>query len=333
LARCAAGWLFDGRKSMAVPKSVLRGLIEDQAKELGNLERQQQATALKLYSDARGDLLGRLDFLEGSAFGLQEFRRTELAVVATVNEFGRGFRAELGRMVKPAGRLAKDHLVQQFKAWGGKVPELPLQKAIDAIRPLVQPQADARVLGYQQALVRDMRGRLALSMMGNEDGDQARGRLVRGYFAPLPEKVLAEVKDAAGADVKSRLSDGIKPNMSAFGEQEPLSVASGLQEWARQVPTTAYWAEKVVTDAVVRTNGAAVVSFLDEAKKDLPTIQKRWISIIDNRTSDICEGLDGESVGIDESFDADGDDVMSPPAHPNCRSSIMAWDPAGVIDF
>lgn len=317
---------------MAVPKPRLRALLEQQAKELGNLEKQQQGSALKLYADARGDLLERLEYLEGSSFGLKEFRRAELSIVATVQEFGRAFRVQLGRMVKPASRLAKDHLIQQFTEWGGKVPELPLEKALKQVLPLVKPQADARVLGYQQALVRDMRSRLALSMMGNEDGDTARGRLVKSYFAPLPEKVLSEAKAAAEVDVRSTIGEGVA-NMAAFGQQEPLSIASGLAEWGREVPTTAYWAEKVVTDAVVRTNGAAVISFLSDAKRDLPSIQKQWISIIDKRTSEICRDLHLQIVDIDEPFDADGEDVMGPPGHVNCRSQICAVDPLNLIAF
>lgn len=317
---------------MAVPKPRLRQLLEQQAKEIGNLERQQQAAALSLYAETRGNLLSELEFLEGESLGLKNFRRAEMAIVAVMQEFGRAFRVQLGSMVKPASRLAKDHLLQQFTEWGGRVPELPLQKAVETIRPLVKPQADARVLGYQQALVRDMRGRLALSMMGNEDGDAARSRLVKSYLAPLPEKVLSEVRVAAQADVRSTIAQGAA-NMTAFGQQEPLSIAAGLQEWGREIPTTAYWAEKVVTDAVVRTNGAAVVSFLAEARRELPFIRKQWISIIDKRTSEICRDLHLQIVDIDESFDADGEDVMSPPGHRNCRATIAAADPENVIDF
>ena len=52
--------------------------------------------------------------------------------------------------------------------------------------------------------------------------------------------------------------------------------------------------------------------------------KKLWIANPD--CCDLCMGLDGEVVGIDETFpgleDEWGDDV----AHPNCRCSVAPWD-------
>lgn len=55
----------------------------------------------------------------------------------------------------------------------------------------------------------------------------------------------------------------------------------------------------------------------------------RWVSTLDGDTSDICQRLDGNLYPIDGSRNPPG-----PPAHPNCRSSIIAitksWRELGV---
>ena len=320
---------------MAPRKPPLRLLLEAQAKELGNLERQQQGTAIKLYVVARADVLQGLEPLEGDAGKMtpRKHARASGAIVASINDYGHSFRLELGRMVKPASTLARAHLAQQLKLWAPKQPSLNVADAVAKVAPLLGPQFDARVTAYVQRLKGDMQQRLALSMLAGEDGATARKRIVSGYLAPVPSSILAAVDRAAAASVRTALDEGDRPNMSAFGKQEPLRLASGLTEWARDLPGPAYWAQKVVTDAVVRASGSAAVALLGQATETLPKVQKRWVSVIDDRTSDICEALDGESVEIDDFFDADGDEVMSPPAHPNCRATIAAWDPTGAIEF
>jgi SPP1 gp7 family putative phage head morphogenesis protein len=53
-----------------------------------------------------------------------------------------------------------------------------------------------------------------------------------------------------------------------------------------------------------------------------PNAQKEWVTAGDEKLCPICDGLDGEQVGLDETFDADGEDIEGPPAHPNCRCVI-----------
>lgn len=50
--------------------------------------------------------------------------------------------------------------------------------------------------------------------------------------------------------------------------------------------------------------------------------KKKWVSIIDDVTSEICDELDGQEVGLDEQFysSVSGESYDSPPAHVNCRS-------------
>lgn len=49
---------------------------------------------------------------------------------------------------------------------------------------------------------------------------------------------------------------------------------------------------------------------------------KEWITTPDDRLCPICEPLDGQTVGLNEEFEVDGDMIDAPPAHPNCRCTI-----------
>lgn len=50
--------------------------------------------------------------------------------------------------------------------------------------------------------------------------------------------------------------------------------------------------------------------------------QKEWIVTPDDRLCPICEPLDGEKAGLDETFKVDGEEIDGPPAHPRCRCTI-----------
>jgi SPP1 gp7 family putative phage head morphogenesis protein len=52
------------------------------------------------------------------------------------------------------------------------------------------------------------------------------------------------------------------------------------------------------------------------------TEKQEWITTPDDRLCPICEPLDGQQVGLDEMFDADGEEIEGPPAHPNCRCTV-----------
>jgi len=54
-----------------------------------------------------------------------------------------------------------------------------------------------------------------------------------------------------------------------------------------------------------------------------PGTTKVWVAMEDERTSDICEELNGQEVPFDQPFDSSiVGPVERPPAHPNCRSTM-----------
>jgi len=49
---------------------------------------------------------------------------------------------------------------------------------------------------------------------------------------------------------------------------------------------------------------------------------KEWIVTPDDRLCPICEPLEGVTAALGDDFDADGENVDAPPAHPRCRCTI-----------
>jgi SPP1 gp7 family putative phage head morphogenesis protein len=54
-----------------------------------------------------------------------------------------------------------------------------------------------------------------------------------------------------------------------------------------------------------------------------PGTKKKWVATNDERTSDICGDLDGQEVDVTDSFDGPDGPLDGPPAHPNCRSTMI----------
>lgn len=52
--------------------------------------------------------------------------------------------------------------------------------------------------------------------------------------------------------------------------------------------------------------------------------KRRWSATPDDRTDEVCQGLDGQEVGMDEPFEFDGEEYDAPPdPHPGCRCALV----------
>ncbi len=96
-----------------------------------------------------------------------------------------------------------------------------------------------------------------------------------------------------------------------------------LTERVKQV----FSSSKTRAEAIARTetNRAENQGRLLAFKESGEEYEKKWISHIDERTSDICKRLNGKTVGLNETFkDAQtGFEGMAPPGHVNCRSQVV----------
>lgn len=71
------------------------------------------------------------------------------------------------------------------------------------------------------------------------------------------------------------------------------------------------------TETIRSSNMGALDTYLQAGVE-----RKQW-SADGAGTCEICQGLDGIQVRIDGGFETDGGKVDAPPAHPNCRCSIL----------
>lgn len=115
----------------------------------------------------------------------------------------------------------------------------------------------------------------------------------------LTETDLARLKE----DLKNNWGKGEEAFSEKFKESYPVS-KSRLE--------TIYRSERHISEY------AGVM----ERAKEAGHSYKRWETIGDERTCDVCLAMDGEIVSIDEKF---SNGQMFPSAHPNCRCSATTY--------
>jgi len=83
--------------------------------------------------------------------------------------------------------------------------------------------------------------------------------------------------------------------------------------------------ERAVMIARTETNRAENQGSLQAMRRSGETMTKTWLAAKDDRTSAICNRLDGQIVGLNEKFkDTTTSQVFdTPPAHVNCRSTLI----------
>lgn len=109
-------------------------------------------------------------------------------------------------------------------------------------------------------------------------------------------------------------------NMELFAEGLPAETI------LKQTAKYADFLHKYRTQNIARTelssayNRGQLESIL-QARDDgyLAGVEKTWLTAEDERTCDDCDGLDGETVGVDDNF---SNGLESAPAHPGCRCSV-----------
>ena len=78
-------------------------------------------------------------------------------------------------------------------------------------------------------------------------------------------------------------------------------------------------------EAIARTesNRAENQGRLLAFKESGEEYEKKWISHIDDRTSDLCKHLNGKTVGLNDKFKFGDFEGVGPPGHVNCRSQVV----------
>lgn len=84
-------------------------------------------------------------------------------------------------------------------------------------------------------------------------------------------------------------------------------------------------ATMIARTEIISASTAGQVQLWKEAQAEglLPELaEKVWIVTPDDRLCPICEAMEGETAPIGGMFHVDGEAVIGPPAHPNCRCAV-----------
>ena len=82
-------------------------------------------------------------------------------------------------------------------------------------------------------------------------------------------------------------------------------------------------AERARMIARTEANRAENVGRLDAARQSGLDLVKQWSAHIDKRTSQVCKDLNGKIVPLNAKFKWRGEEFEAPPAHVNCRSTLL----------
>lgn len=211
------------------------------------------------------------------------------------------FRAEekviIGRVLKS---FPGDLNVEKLADW---------KREDDIITKVARPYISTAVkLGAgiaSQALSKDPADKKALSEAHREEIIDKLARKVTNVNATTKDKIRKAIEDGITGDFSI--------NEIAYGntDQTYKGIAGVFAE------AIGYRAELIARTETIGAYSEASY----ETYKDLGVESKEWITAGDDRVSDACLINEGEgAIGVDEVF-ADGS--MYPPAHPNCRCSIL----------
>lgn len=143
---------------------------------------------------------------------------------------------------------------------------------------------------------------------------------------------VAQAGNLALTDFRNSTAERVADSLA-----QSILQGDGIDAATRRLATTMD-AHRWELERIARTEINTAMNYGHEATiqrvaDDIPEagLQKRWSSHFDSRTSAICRalGADGGQVrNLDEDFETTaggGWRGAYPPAHPNCRSRVLAW--------
>ncbi|MFW6173396.1 MAG: phage minor head protein, partial [Elusimicrobiota bacterium] len=117
---------------------------------------------------------------------------------------------------------------------------------------------------------------------------------------------IKDMGDEIANDLRAELERGI---MNGEGIDKIKDRVQGVMKSSKS---------RAETIARTEVNRAQNTGSLQLMKNVDDEYDKKWLAKIDDRTSEICKELDGQQVGINETFKAKGWEGQNPPSHPNC---------------
>lgn len=135
-----------------------------------------------------------------------------------------------------------------------------------------------------------------------------------GYTLTTGEKWpgISGLARKAQNKVLSYVSDGVQKGL------DNAEMEQGLKDLFKNLANTQI-------KSIVRTESNRMINSgkIETYKASGVKGKKEYVAFDDNRTTDVCKSLNGQVVGLDESFvDYEGRKYSSAPAHINCRSFV-----------
>ncbi len=147
-------------------------------------------------------------------------------------------------------------------------------------------------------------------------------RAVQNYRAALEGGTSSDLRSALDRALRDGRYD--KTVLRAINDNAPLKAdkIDAMVERYRQRYID-YRAKNIARTESIRASNSGQRELWRQAREQgllKSNAKRRWETSGDDRTCDVCDGLDGETAGFDEEF-APG--IMEPPdPHPSCRCSV-----------
>lgn len=314
MASPAPGSLVPATPSRAALAEV-RAVLEMQAAQVDQLDKQSMRALLPALIDARDELRAQLlewlrDAPDGDErFTAQQLRRSLLMIESALDRIralDKDMEDTLRTNARAAGVLAISNLEEQVARFGAAFGEsvyptdLNLAAALAKGDKLLVRKYRTSAARYAGSMTEDIRHQLAIGVARNETWSQMKARLVR-LGGPTGMVALRGVLGEPGAVAEY--------------------IAEGLFKRHR------YWAERLVRTEMVEAYNLqhqAGLELLNEARDPKVTAEyvQRWDSTLDRRVCPICKDMDRRVAKVGGKFKGG---YERPPAHPQCRCLVVAW--------
>jgi len=141
---------------------------------------------------------------------------------------------------------------------------------------------------------------------------------------PMYQRILGRKANLLITSVDNTTKQWLS-NQIISGKAEGVATAEIVKTIQTKIPETF----KYRADMIVRTETSNIVNQMEnQTAQNNDATDKEW-QVAGENVCDICDGNEGDVIGMDASFPS-GDDL--PPAHPNCKCYITYTVPP-YIDF
>lgn len=297
-------------------------------------------------------------FAEGaklSAWLFKEYQRAARDIRKQVNDFYARYARENKLSYDEAVRILNKAERQEWKASLGRWVKWINEEQDEAVKAILKAQLDALSYNSQITRLEALYGQIQMILnelfaLGVVQMREAFGDMfTEGYYKKVYDiqqrvgfinefaKINADmIKNVvsypwSGADFSKRLWR----NMEAMYFRSREIITQGLIQGKSTAAMSKELADRMgqsykVAERLIRTE---TTHFHNEATKTAYNAagveQYEFMATLDNRTSDVCAGLDGKHFKVSEAKAG----TNYPPLHPNCRSTTVEYDPHEALDW